>query len=180
MKRTGDHITARYNSIRARYDVLTETIVNGATLLSRRSEVTTEFYYYGFVVPSGREFILFDRTLTVGQGAYEIDTLTNPDGFTGGTLALNTPLRAGSTSSVTTELYAGVTPTNVGNATLRDEDFIDNGLGIGSGRSSGGARQDGVLRIFGAGSTGLLRVRRRQAENYTATIRIFCWEQPQL
>jgi len=43
MKRTGDHITARYNAIRARYDVLTETIVNGATLLSRRSRSQLNF-----------------------------------------------------------------------------------------------------------------------------------------
>ena len=158
------------------YSVLTETILNGATLLSKRVEVTTENYYFGFIVPMGREFVLFDRQLTLGEGAYEIDTLTVPDGFTGGTAALKTTLKAGAVSSVTTDLFCGVTPTNIGTATLRDEDFIDNGVGIGSGRASGGAQRDGVLRIFGAGSTGLLRVRRRQAANYTATIRIFCWE----
>lgn len=162
------------------YNILTATVRNGSSLLSRRSEVTTEFFYYGFIVPSGRELILFDRTITTGAGSYEIDTLTNPDGFTGGTQLLKTTLRSGSTSSVTTNIFAGVTPTNVGNATLQDEDFIDNGKGLGSGRSSAGSRQGGELRIFGAGSTGLLRVRRLQPVKYTATIRIFCWEQPQL
>jgi hypothetical protein len=157
------------------FDIKYQTAENGAALLSRTCEITTEFYYYGLRVPAGREFVLFSRILTLGEGAYEIDAVTSAAGFTGGTEAYKTTLKAGASNTVTSSLYCGVTPTSE-TLVVRDQDFIDSGTGQGSSRASATTEAEGLLRIFGPGETGILRVKRRQAENYTANIRFVCWE----
>lgn len=165
----GDHFSFE-QAFNPRY----QTVMNGAALLSRTVDVTTQNYYFGLTVPAGREFILFSRTLTLGEGAYQIDAVTCPEGFTGGTASYKTTLRAGATPTVGSVLYCGVTPS--GELTIRDQDYIDSGTGVGSARASASTESEGLLRIFGAGSTGILRVTRMQEVNYKATIRMVCWE----
>lgn len=156
------------------YNSTYQTVMNGAGILSRTCDVTTTDYYFGLTVPAGREFVLFSRILTLGEGAYEVDAVTCADGFSGGDIAYNTTLRAGAMPTINTSLYCGVTP--LGDVVIRDQDYLDSGSGVGSARASASTERDGLLRIFGAGSTGLLRVTRLQAVNYKANIRMVCWE----
>lgn len=156
------------------FDPRYQTVMNGAGILSRTCDVATTDYYFGLTVPAGREFVLFSRILTLGQGAYEVDAVTCASGFSGGDVAYKTTLRAGAATTIGTNLYCGVTP--LGAVVIRDQDYIDSGSGVGSARASASTEREGLLRIFGAGSTGLLRVTRLQAANYKANIRMVCWE----
>jgi hypothetical protein len=165
---------ADYWRVMRDFDPVWQTAMNGASILSITSSVNSEFYYYGLNVPEGREFVLFARILTLGEGAYEVDAVTCDDGFTGGTEAYKTTLRFGAPTAVQSSLYAGVTPG--GALTVRDVDFIDSGTGVGSARASASTEREGLLRVFGEGNKGLLRVKRNQDVNYTANIRMVCWE----
>ena len=160
---------------RQTFDPKFQAVNNGAAILSKTCNVTSEYYYFGLRVPAGREFILFSRTLTLGEGAYRVDAVTSAEGFTGGTPAFKATLKAGAAMTVTSDLICGATPTSA-ELVVRDEDYVDAGTGRGSARNSTQASVDGLLRIFGPGETGLLRVQRLQAENYTSNIRMVCWE----
>lgn len=162
-------------AFRQTFDPKFQAVNNGAAILSKTCNVTSEYYYFGLRVPAGREFILFSRVLSLGEGAYRVDAVTSAAGFTGGTPAFKATLKAGAAMTVTSDLLCGATPTSA-ELVVRDEDYVDAGTGRGAARNSAQASVDGLLRVFGPGETGLLRVQRLQAENYTSNIRIVCWE----
>lgn len=173
----GEYINiASLEQVRDQYSLISRTAAGGAAILSRTVSITTEYYYFALSVPAGREFVLFDRSLTLGAGAYEVDVASFPDGYTGGVAAYNAPLNATESSDVQSTLWCGATPVNAGVFTIRDQDYVDTGEQHGSGRVNAGASKDGGLRIYPAGSLTMLRIRRLQAVDYTANIRIFCWE----
>jgi len=165
-------------SFQRQFDTFWQTASNGAEQITLRTTGIPELstYYYGFTVPVGRVFVLYRRDLTLTEGAYNVDVVSSAGGYTGGTPALRTTLRAGAGQTVQTQIFGGVTP--VGALTVRTNGFIDNGLGQGSGIDSGGTDSEDVFKMFPAGSS-LLRVQQTAGSGtYTSNIRIICWELP--
>lgn len=169
-------------SFQRQFDTPWQTASNGAEQISLRTVGIAEgaSYYYGFTVPPGRAFVLYRRELALTEGKYHIDVVSASGGYTGGTPALRSTLRAGATQTVQTEILGGVTP--VGTITEITNGFIDNGLSSGGGGGSrieaGGTDSDGVFKIFPEGSS-LLRVDQIDGNGpWTANIRIICWELP--
>ena len=166
-------------AFRNRYDLLTQTIDNGAVELGKRclvsSAVSTTGYYYGLDIPEGRRLFIWQRILEVTEGQYAVDLVSVPGGFTGGTLAYKKPLSQGATPSVQAELYCGVAP--VGEvSTIFEFPLIDTGSGLGSGRAGGAGDSDGALKTFTDGTV-LIRVRRLAAASFTSSINIIAWEE---
>lgn len=162
-------------ALQSEYSLLTQTIRNGATIISQRCPVDSEFYYYGFDIPENRELVIFSYNLRVGQGAFDIDTIRAPAGFTGGTLALKHSLKSFSQSTVSTDVYCGAIP-NVGDQIDLERDFVDTGDTIGNARTSSIDTSDGVLRIYRRSDNLMLRIKRLQDDPYTTRIRINAWE----
>lgn len=154
-----------------------QTVNNGATVITQRCLVTTEFYHYGFDIPADRDFVIFAYSLRLGEGAYEVDTIRAPNGFTGGNLALKHPLQSSSASAVQTNVFCGVTLI-AGDVTEVERDFVDAGNAPGASRTADSDTTDGVLRVWRAVDSIVIRVRRRQAENYTTRFKMYCWERP--
>lgn len=169
-------------SFQRQFDTFWQTASNGAEQITLRTTGIAEgaTYYYGFTVPPGRMFVLYRRELTLSEGSYNVDVVSASGGYTGGTPALRSTLRAGADQTVETEVRGGVTP--VGTITEITNGFIDNGLssggGGGSGVEAGGTDSDGVIKIFPEGSS-LLRVDQVVGSGpWTTNIRIIGWELP--
>lgn len=161
------------------YNLLRQTIENGAVEFGKRcpvaSAVSTTGYFYGLTVPEGRKLFIWRRDIEVTQGRYEVDYMLYPDGFTGGTLAFKQTLSAGATSSVTAQIYCGVTPVGSGTV-LMELPFIDTGTAqTGQARAGGAGSVDGLLKVF-TGDTVLIRVRRTEAADFTSSLNVIAWE----
>ncbi|MAK86383.1 MAG: hypothetical protein CMK96_05480 [Pseudomonas sp.] len=158
------------------FDTFWQTANNGAEQISLRTTGIAEgaTYYYGFTVPVGRAFVLYSRELTLSEGVYHVDVVSAAGGYTGGTAALRTRLRAGAEATVQTTVHGGVTPS--GAITEVTNGFQDNGVGQGSGIEAGGTDDDRIIKIFPAGSS-LLRVTQTAGSGtWTANLRLICWE----
>lgn len=166
-----------FGDFQRQYNLTWQTVNNGASLITQRCPVTTEFYHYGFDIPAGRELVIFSYSLRLGagEGAYEIDTIRAPDGFTGGTTALKHALKSSSASVVQTNVQCGATP-NAGTPTVVERDFLDTGTAIGAARNADSATTEGTLRVWRASDHVMLRIKRLSAVNYTTRIRLYCWE----
>jgi hypothetical protein len=152
-----------------------QTVNNGATILTQRCQVTTEFYHYGFLIPQNRELLIFSYSIRLGEGGYEIDTLRAPAGFTGGNPALKHALQSSSLAVVNTDVFCGTT-LNAGDVTVVERDFVDAGTALGAQRTSDSQTTDGTLRIWREPDNIVIRIKRLQATNYTTRIRINAWE----
>jgi hypothetical protein len=158
-----------------KYDVSYQTVMNGASLLSRRCSVITEYYSYGIEVPEGRELIIFNRETIVGGGSYNIDVYDSPNGFTVGNEAYKSTLRLGATTAVTSKLWCGVT---VGaEPVLKEQNFTDSGDLPGAQKVAGATSIESVIRVIPAGKRAVLTIQRNQAVAYTSMMRLICWEQ---
>lgn len=165
-----------------RFDLLRQTIQNGASEFGKRcpvpSAVSTTGYYYGLVIPPGRRLHIWRRDLVLSQGAYDVDLVRFPDGFTGGTLAFRSNLYQGGAVSVGTQLFCGVTPVGTGTVVM-ELPRVDTGTAqTGQARVAGAAAVDGVLKSFTTGDV-LIRVRRTEAAAYSASIQLIAWEEPE-
>jgi hypothetical protein len=168
-------------SFQQRYDLLTQTILNGAAEFGRRcavaSEVSTVGYFYGLQVPPGRRLYVWSRDIEVTQGAYEIDLLQAPDGFTGGNPAFKHNLFQDGASTIQSEVFCGATPVNaLALTTLFQFPFVDTGTAVGNARVGGSPSADAVLRSF-TGANNMLRVRRTAAAAFTSSISLIAWEE---
>lgn len=160
------------------FDTFWQTVDNGAEQITKRTTGIAEgaTYYYGFTVPPGRMIVIYSRELTLTEGRYHVDVVSSAGGYTGGTPALRTTLRAGATPSLQSVIMAGVTP--VGALTEVTNGFIDNGLGQGSGIDAGGTDDESVIKMFPEGSS-LLRVEQVEGSGtWTANLRLIAWELP--
>lgn len=156
-----------------RYDVLWQTIHNGAVRMSWREKEPTQVYYFGLDVPPGRRLIVFNRELKVSEGLYDVEVVIPSSGFTGGTIAYKSQLNPGGATTVQSNLYGGVTPS--GTLTVVDVDFVDTGMAIGAGRAGGAPAVEGVVAVITGKS--LLRVTKSNADPYTVGIRLIAWEE---
>jgi hypothetical protein len=164
-----------YDKFRQDFDIDWQAVNNGATSITQRCSVSSEFYNYGFTIPEGRELVVFSYSLRVGEGAYEIDTLRAPDGFTGGNEALKHPLKSSSTSVVSTQVFCGATLA-AGTPTVIEKDFIDSGTAIGVSRAGDSVTDEGTLRIWRAVDNIVIRIKRLQANAYITRLRMKVWE----
>lgn len=172
-----------WNARRWQYDAIYQTVLNGAAEFGKRVEVVAgdsgDPLYFALDIPAGRQFVLFLRNLYLTEGAYDVDLVTAPSGWTGGTEAFKSPLRQGAEMAVETELMCGVTPVNPGEVSVVMElPRVDTGTTLGSARTGGAAASDAVLKMFQQDGI-LLRVQRVDAEEaYTASISLIAWEKP--
>lgn len=144
-----------------------------AVVMSARVDVTTDTFYFGLRVPSGRQFILHDRALTLTEGSFDIDVV-DADGFTGGTEGAKITLDDSVEGTVETSLFYGVTPQNEG--TVLEFGSADTGTGgPGQVRAIGASGTDSVEKWYSKDV--LLRVNRETGgSDYKATLRIIGWE----
>lgn len=156
------------------YDLLYQTISNGASVYSHRDEINVDVYYYGLEVASGKQFFLYDRALDLTEGYYNIDVVVASGGFTGGQEFYRSNLDSTNPSTMLSKVYSGVTP--VGDITVIETGFEDTGTGgVGKVRASSAAGTDGVLKSFNS-SNAMLRVTRLSQDSYTANLRLIGWE----
>ena len=158
-----------------KYDLRHQTINNGAATLTAKFTVPgSSTYYLSITVPEGRKFYLYDRTLSLDEGSYDID-VCSADSFTAGetTNTTNTPLNSDAASSVQTVLTYGAA--NVVNPVVREYGIRDTGTGVGTARARGAVGTQGVFKVLTGSS--LLRIIKNDAGNSRATIRLICWEE---
>jgi hypothetical protein len=182
IRNTGEvHNPADADAFRFRYDLLAQTINNGAAEFGRRCTVTSEVsnvgYYYALSVPQGRELFVWQRTFVLSEGVYEVDVVSAPSGFTGGNNAYKTTLSANGPSTVGAQIVCGVTPVDAQELTvIMQFPFVDTGVGQGNRPVAGADATLGVLTTF-TGSTNLIRVRRTVQAEFRSSIFAVAWEE---
>lgn len=155
------------------YDLLYQSISNGASVYTHRDDIDVDVFYYGLEVAAGKKFFLFDRVLDVSEGAYNVDVVSASGGFSGGSEFLRSNLDSTNQATMQSKIYAGVTP--IGDITVLETGFVDTGSGGFLGRAVSAAGTDGVLKAFDT-SNAMLRVTRTLETEYTANLRIIGWE----
>lgn len=141
------------------------------------TSVDVDSYYFGLSVASGKTFFLDNRSLTLTQGAYRVDVLAAPHGFTGGAAMLKSTFRVGVTPVPETNVYYGVTPVSVSGLILVEEDYVDSGSGIGSSRATGAVAEIAALKIFPENTKSILRVQRQQTSVFSMNLQLIAWEE---
>ena len=160
----------------AKYDLLNETVNNGASILSIRLEGLAALTDHHFVIdiPDGKQFVLFNRQLDVSEGRYFVDaiTVTAIDLTTGVTNGITAPLNKVTGNAATTILRH-----KAGGATgsvVREFGFIDTGAALGGSRAGGSSSVEGVVKILSGPS--ILRVRKTNEGAFTANLVFIAWE----
>lgn len=167
---------ADWEALRARYDLLNETVNNGASILSIRLEnlAATTDHHFVIDIPADKNLVLFDRQLDVSEGRYFVDAIAvdSIDLTTGVTNGITAPLNKVSGMSAQTVLRhkaGGAT-----GALVREFGFIDTGETIGAARAGGSSSVEGVVKILGGPS--ILRVRKTDTGTFTANLVFVVWE----
>lgn len=163
-----------WERVKAENSALYQMIYNGATRISKveRGVDFTTPYYIGLNVPAGRELFIFYRSLTLSEGDYDIDVINPSGGFTGGTVAYKSTLRADATEIVESDLYMGVTVS--GTEEILDQDFVDTGSTGFFGQAGGAPSIEGVfVSVVGQSC---LRITKQGGGTGTVGIRLIAWE----
>ena len=160
-----------------RYNPAWQTVKNGASRLSGRQRgIDQQAYWIGINVPAGRRLIVWEDVLKLSENEYNIDVYRAPDGFTGGTQKVKSPLGASGSETVQSVLWFGVTPTNEATHELRVEDFIDTGNIQGPGRPTASPVGDQTFQVVGTHL--LIRVTRvGTGQAYALSYRAVVWEE---
>jgi hypothetical protein len=167
---------ADWEFIRAKYDLLNETVNNGASILSIRLNGLAALTDHNFVIdiPEGKNLALFNRQLCVTQGAYQVDAISvdSIDLSTGVTNGITAPLNkvSGITATTTLKHKAG----GAVNPVVREFGFVDTGEAIGAARAGGSSSVEGVVKILEGPS--ILRVRKTTTGTFTANLVFVVWE----
>jgi len=167
---------ADWEALRAKYDLLNETVNNGASILSIRLEglAATTDHHFVIDIPEGKQLVLFNRQLDVSEGRYFVDAIsvTSIDLTTGVTNGITAPL-----NKVTGNAAGTILRHRAGGATgsvVREFGFIDTGVAIGAARSGGSSSVEGVVKILSGPS--ILRVRKTDTGVFTANLVFIAWE----
>jgi len=167
---------------RYRYDVIYQTINNGATEFGKRlliaSADSEDPLYFALQIPSDRKLIVFSRELFLSEGIYDVDLIEAPSGFTGGEVAFKSALAGGSQSIVQSDIVCGVTLNDPGEAaTVMELPRVDTGQGMGNSRVGGAASKEATLKTFQEDPV-ILRVQKQDgADDFSAGIQMLAWEE---
>jgi len=176
-----EHNIADADYFRHHYNINRQAINNGAVEYGRRctvlSTVSTTGYYYAINVPTGRELYIWIRTFALSEGVYEVDVVSAPSGYTGGTNAYRRTLASGGASAVSANIVCGVTPVNAGELqVVMQYPFVDTGTGQGNRTVSGADAALGVITTS-TGNNNLIRIKRTVAADFRSSIFAIGWEQ---
>lgn len=174
-------------SFQRRFNVLWQTIFNGAAVASkRRLQIDQADFYIGLRVQPGRRVVLFDRILKFTVGRFAIDILSgawvnNPtsEDF------VVAPLRNTGAITLTADVVFDVTPS--GTPIVVEEGFDQAPAGSPQSKNAASLLNvEGAVKVFEGGETGasaMLRMRRiapaqGQVEPYDFNVQYIAWEEP--
>jgi hypothetical protein len=163
-------------ALQERYSLLSETINNGASILSIRLTglETGTNHHFVIDIPEGKELVLFNRALTLTEGTYNVDAIAvdSIDLSTGVTEGATAPLNkvSGMTAATTLKHKAG----GATGAVVREFGFVDTGTAVGAARSGGTTAVEGVIKVLSGPS--ILSVRKTNAGTFTANLVFVVWE----
>ena len=161
-----------------RYDIIHQTIANGAIRWSRVAlGIDQDVYYIGFRVPEGRRLVIFSYFTNLTENKYTLTAERRPDGFELNTGALelykNKLCELGS-DTVQSQAWLDVNP--LGDGEVLQESIVDSGNNPGAARPANVTLLDDVFLCFSTDR--VIKINRQDAGSpYDLGIMLVAWEE---